>query len=454
MRKILIFLFAITLFSCKQEQKEYVILKGKVESQMIPQLHLNGPNFSEEIALGEGGAFSDTLWIKKDGFYDLTFGRVMQLEIYLEKGKELDLVFDETQPDNPITFTGSLAKENNLLAERTFWFRDELDYQELFGSDESAFKSRLDEIENSLSGLYKKHPDTGKKFNELLKKEDSYFRATMIENYEGAHRYYSQNPGFTASTSFYDELKDFDFSDTLSFRNSATYRNLVETHYSRVVGAESPAGSPEFLIPYLTKIDNEFPQGYAKEELMANYLQYGLKPDEHMEAAFEIFKRAEPSAENLSRFEQQYSKFLTLLRGNPSPTFNYENYKGGTTSLEDLRGKYVYIDVWATWCAPCLREIPSLQEVEKDYKNKNLQVVSISIDEPKAYDKWREMIEENSLGGIQLMSDNNWASQFVQDYGIQGIPRFILVDPEGNIVSADAPRPSDPALRILLDGLL
>ena len=64
------------------------------------------------------------------------------------------------------------------------------------------------------------------------------------------------------------------------------------------------------------------------------------------------------------------------------------------------------------------------------------------------------MVEEKSLGGIQLMADNNWSSKFVQDYAILGIPRFILVDPEGNIVSADAPRPSDPQLRKMLDELL
>ena len=56
------------------------------------------------------------------------------------------------------------------------------------------------------------------------------------------------------------------------------------------------------------------------------------------------------------------------------------------------------------------------------------------------------MVKEMQLGGIQLFADNNWKSKFVTDYGIEGIPRFILIDPNGNIVSADAPRPSDPKL--------
>ena len=149
-----------------------------------------------------------------------------------------------------------------------------------------------------------------------------------------------------------------------------------------------------------------------------------------------------------------YEQLKDLMKGKPSPTFaDYENYAGGTTSLADLKGKYVYIDVWATWCGPCKREIPSLKKVEKDFHGKNIAFVSTSIDVTTAHDKWTAMVKDKELGGIQLIADNDWKSQFVQDYGIKGIPRFILLDPEGNIVSADAPRPSDPKLVALLESL-
>lgn len=141
-----------------------------------------------------------------------------------------------------------------------------------------------------------------------------------------------------------------------------------------------------------------------------------------------------------------------LPKGSPSPVFSkYENHAGGATSLADLKGKYVYIDVWATWCGPCKVEIPHLKKVEADYHNKNIEFVSVSIDRPKDYDKWVSMVTDKELGGVQLYADNNWESKFVKEYYIKGIPRFILVDPEGNIVTADAPRPSSPKLRTLLE---
>ena len=67
-----------------------------------------------------------------------------------------------------------------------------------------------------------------------------------------------------------------------------------------------------------------------------------------------------------------------LPKGAPSPSFvDYENYNGGKTSLADLKGKYVYIDVWATWCGPCKAEIPSLKKIEKEYHGKNIAFVSV-----------------------------------------------------------------------------
>ena len=145
---------------------------------------------------------------------------------------------------------------------------------------------------------------------------------------------------------------------------------------------------------------------------------------------------------------------LSKINGSVAPTFNYENVAGDKTKLEDLRGKYVYIDVWATWCGPCRGEIPSLARVEEKYKGKNIAFVSISVDEDKDHDKWKKFVSDKQLGGIQLFADKNWNSEFITAFGINSIPRFILIDPKGIVVNADAPRPSEPILQEKLDSLL
>jgi thiol-disulfide isomerase/thioredoxin len=149
--------------------------------------------------------------------------------------------------------------------------------------------------------------------------------------------------------------------------------------------------------------------------------------------------------------EKMYVK-NELAKGKVAPKFvNYEKPDRETVSLDDLKGKYVYIDVWATWCNPCLAEIPSLQKLEKDYHDKNIQFVSISIDKRDDYFTWTDMIEEKNLGGLQLYANED--KEFPKAYRISSIPRFILIDPDGNIVDADAPRPSEPKLRDLFTSL-
>ncbi|HLV14749.1 MAG TPA: TlpA disulfide reductase family protein [Xanthomarina sp.] len=173
---------------------------------------------------------------------------------------------------------------------------------------------------------------------------------------------------------------------------------------------------------------------------------------------------------NLDRMLKAYKGYITdainlkkeFPVGAPSPTFeNYENIDGTTTSLADLKGKYTYIDVWATWCGPCKAEIPSLKALEKEYHGKNINFVSLSIDDDrshggswdKARESWKAMIADKELSGIQLFAPEGWKTPFIRDYKINGIPRFILIDPNGNIVTPDAPRPSSEKLKELFNTL-
>ncbi|WP_196893224.1 TlpA family protein disulfide reductase [Aureivirga marina] len=149
----------------------------------------------------------------------------------------------------------------------------------------------------------------------------------------------------------------------------------------------------------------------------------------------------------IDQFYNQKQELLTkLAKGTPSPVFNdYEDYSGGTKSLADFKGKFVYIDIWATWCGPCIKEIPALKEVEKKYHDKNITFISISVDSERDHEKWKTMVKDENLSGVQLFA--NPADQtFFQQYFVSTIPRFILLDPQGNIVNPDAPRPSSEKL--------
>ena len=117
--------------------------------------------------------------------------------------------------------------------------------------------------------------------------------------------------------------------------------------------------------------------------------------------------------------------------------------------MNDLKGKYVYIDVWATWCGPCKGELPYLKELEKKMHGKKIVFVSISCDKDKA--AWEKMVKEKELGGVQL--HNGGDREFMTAYNITGIPRFILLDKKGKIVNAKMTRPSNPETEKTLNAL-
>ncbi|MCD8529622.1 MAG: TlpA family protein disulfide reductase [Flavobacterium sp.] len=90
-----------------------------------------------------------------------------------------------------------------------------------------------------------------------------------------------------------------------------------------------------------------------------------------------LVKMLRPSFDQEEKFLLDYYNQKVAakkMEGIASPSFDYENHKGGKTKLEDLRGKYVYIDVWATWCGPCIAEIPHLKKVEEKYHGKTLSL--------------------------------------------------------------------------------
>ena len=168
----------------------------------------------------------------------------------------------------------------------------------------------------------------------------------------------------------------------------------------------------------------------------------------------------EPMLNSYKKYFEGNIDMKAKFFGKPSPNFeNYMNIDGSTTSLADLKGKYVYVDVWATWCGPCKAEIPSLKKVEAAYHGKNIAFVSMSIDDDrshggsweKAEESWRAMVADKELGGIQIFAPKGWQSDFVTGFGIRGIPRFILIGPDGNVVDASAPRPSSESLIKLFD---
>lgn len=252
-----------------------------------------------------------------------------------------------------------------------------------------------------------------------------------------------------------------DLNDEPLFKRSESYRawvgdqitNLRNTKYK----ADTTLGYEGNGIVKLKVIEQELPAGYVKDYLTyigTSKIITMVRNDAAKEDAYRNFMASVTDPDYKKEIEEVYANYKRMISKSQAPDFTYSSVDGKTVSLKDLRGKYVYIDVWATWCGPCKAEIPFLTKVEEAYHGKNIQFVSLSVDGMKDKEKWISYVNEHKLQGIQVMADQDFNSDFIKKFNINSIPRFILIDPKGNIVDADAKRPSDPKLRQQLDTLL
>lgn len=148
--------------------------------------------------------------------------------------------------------------------------------------------------------------------------------------------------------------------------------------------------------------------------------------------------------EQMDLMEANYSRFAACMPGTDLSAFEFADREGKTVKLGDLKGKYVYIDVWSTGCLPCKQEIPHLEKLEQAMATDDIVFVSISLD--KNNDVWQKFIREKNMGGLQLIADKGFKHPFCGTMGMKGIPQFMLLDRDCKVINFNAKRPSNPVL--------
>lgn len=459
MKKIILILLAIGIFSCSKEEKkpvDYAIFSGKIENLTEGNISIwNSNKIFDEITINKDSTFLDTIKNVKPGIYFFVYGNERS-KIYLKPGYNLNLYLDAKQFDESIKYTGNGSKNNNYLAQKNLDEEDLskfLSYRNLGTLDEADFVRKMDSVKNLQFSYLEEQKDLDNSLKTLEEGDILYGWANKMHDFEAYKRYISKNDDFKVSENYPDFTKDLNFEDE-SLIDVLNYKMYLQRYYNQKFSEELENEESDRQTTYLTLISKNVKSQKIKNSLLYADAVYGVSYTSELQKYYDIFMANSTNEEHKKDITEKYNKLIKLSKGNPSPKFvDYENYKGGTTSLDDLKGKYVYVDVWATWCGPCKREIPSLKEITKKYDGRNITFVSMSIDKKDAYDAWRKMVEEKELEGVQLFAPNDWKSDFVTDYGIMGIPRFILIDPEGNIVNANAPRPSSKKLINLLTEL-
>ena len=443
------YLFILILcLSLPGHAQEYSAIKGFVKGAKLKEVTLyktvdGSIQACATSRIGADGSFGFLLK-PETGFYSIG-GERLNFPVYLKGGEQVNIDLLETRAQ----LNGKNSKENKTLYSWVDYAANIRLKAVFFELTRSNYEDFFPEFETYVKGL--------EQLKSKLRSGNKAFDVILSDYVDYATDYYA-----------------IIFLHTP--REKHPEKSMRPEYYSHIVSARKytddkvlqfPEGI-KMLISYTSFAYNEDGKKYDVESYTDDCLSYlgndRLKGEYVVNNSFRSFKSYDQYLNAMEKFgkylvtpslkmraEAVGTKLYDTKAGGQAADFTYPDVDGKMVSLSDFKGKVVLVDVWATWCGPCRQQIPYLKKLEEEMHGTDV-VFGVSVDESKDKQKWLDFIKTEGLKGVQLLA-GGW-SKITKDYKITGIPRFMVFDKKGNIVSVDAPRPSSPELKKMLENEL
>ena len=324
---------------------------------------------------------------------------------------------------------------------------------ELLGQSPMAFKQSMQAIAQQYTEILKNLPAD---FAAKEKKANRYQQLAIVSEYLLNHRKYTEEEA-PAIKELQDLCTAVDLDNATDFNDYPEYQTLVQNIFKWRI--------------YSHKVQYEFDDPWGKiladfkvlkseniKQALAPLIIEGVSPTSATATNEEIIalvKQLVKDNDLLNTLSKHIDLVNKLKAGQPFPALP------ALTDLNDkevkyeqlpLKGKLLFIDIWATYCPDCRKELPTLEALQEDYKTEPITFVSISVDRDK--EAWKAMVKEKKLCGIHLYASPETKELFKELYDLRSIPRYMLIDEKGNIINANLPMPSDKNLKELITATL
>lgn len=484
MQRIYIFLLLSLPFTAFAQRSAE--LSGKVSGDVsnivfsYSPLDIGEEGVQQTVPLN-GGAFKVDLKIEQPEIVQVTCGK-KSFDIFVEPAAKLNLNFDGTALDGKVLFGGDLTRENEFYTLYQDIFRSELNPEFMTAL---ALKSTVDLFELD---LFDRQASMKQALAKAPSKETFSNNFASYMKFEVDYWYDRWMKAFPILRANVDEksmtvvhlprtIEDGFKMEKLNQERgliSATYRDYIYYHitygaskahqfakfkdYNKSVEYKSEAAMADLngttRTWYLSRLIYENCEKVSPGTMnkVREHVKREVNGDKFYPTLEEKCAQAVASQEAAAKEEPNVkeSKSKKKSKGPSLYPFRMVDLDGNERSLDEFAGKVVYIDFWASWCGPCRGQFPHSKKMHAQLEDKlgkkgmkDIVFLYVSIDKDEK--AWRKAVDQYKLQGVMTHSPGNWRDGAASFFGISGIPRYMILDKEGNMVYKNAPRPSQTA---------
>jgi thiol-disulfide isomerase/thioredoxin len=448
--KVILFLFLVSFtLSCKKGKvTEFVILSGisninldTINLSTHQRFYLNSQKKESYVIKPDSKhKFLDTLIISK-GYYELIAGN-KTIPLYLKQGFNLNIDLMESD----VIINGNGSVENRYLQAKKDLESNIASinfYQYYSYLDEARFLKYVDSIKTLRDNLIKSYNLSNNHFKFIEESYSKLDRTHKLIKYPITRINFDTN--YIPSKNFPIVFNDININDERLFE-VPLFKVLMYTKILIKNESQSNLENDESLNLLRLAISDELnvTNQVVKEQLAFTIADWTIEGTDSLDLFYKIFKDFTKNEDDLKKITSKYLYMKGLSNGNQAPNFEFYNEKDELISLESLNDYVIYLDIWATWCKPCIEEIGPSNKLQKKLSNKKIKFISVCIESKK--ESWSRIIKEKEFSGIQLFCPKTKEDIFKENYLVESLPRYLIIDKNGKIHDFNARKPSDNEL--------